>query len=113
MLPIQRYILAQYRKCAAKRGYEWALTDEVALEIMACACVYCGAEDTCTATRKQYAVSSYTYNGIDRVNSELPYTAGNTVSCCKACNAAKSARTLVEFLNSPWLADRILSVRGV
>lgn len=36
--------------------------------------------------------------GIDRVNSELPYTFENCVPCCKFCNKAKGSLTSEEFI---------------
>lgn len=109
---IENYIFSQYVNCAAKRGYSFQLDIDTFFAIADAECVYCGAKDSNTATRNQYAIKTRTYNGVDRVNSELPYTTGNTVSCCKHCNAAKSDRALAEFLNSDWLAARKASVKG-
>lgn len=41
------------------------------------------------------------YNGLDRVDSNLGYVAGNVVPCCRWCNQAKSSRPVGEFLT--WL----------
>lgn len=38
-------------------------------------------------------------NGIDRVDSTLPYVASNCVPCCKICNIMKSNLTVNEFLD--------------
>lgn len=37
-------------------------------------------------------------NGVDRVNSQQGYEAGNVVPCCKHCNKAKLNRTEAEFI---------------
>lgn len=112
MIAIQNYVFSQYRKCAVKRGYSFNIDATMFLALAAAPCAYCTACNTNTAKRTQYAVSEWAYNGIDRVNSELPYQIGNVVSCCKACNAAKSAMPLDKFLSSEWLANRIASVKG-
>ena len=101
MPPIQKYVLAQYKKCAAKRGYDFLLSDDTFLELCKDACVYCGKKDQNVAKRNQYAIKEWSYNGIDRVNSDLPYSIGNVVSCCGNCNKAKSDRTVSEFME--WL----------
>lgn len=107
MLPIQKYVIRQYKHCAAKRNIDFLLTDSETLKIMDCACVYCGAMHSNTAIRSQYAVKEFRYNGIDRVNSAQPYSVSNTVACCGACNAAKSNQDLSKFLESDWLKARI------
>lgn len=39
----------------------------------------------------------FTYNGLDRVDSNLRYIHGNVVPCCKWCNFAKKNLTLNQF----------------
>lgn len=112
MIAIQNYVYSQYRKCAVKRGYSFNIDATMFLALAAAPCAYCTACNTNTARRAQYAVSEWAYNGIDRVNSELPYQIGNVVSCCKACNAAKSDRNISEFLSSDWLKERIALMKG-
>jgi hypothetical protein len=109
---IENYIFSQYVRCATKRGYSFELDIDTFFAIADAPCVYCGAENTNTATRKQYAIKTRTYNGVDRVNSDLPYTVGNTVTCCGPCNAAKSNMELSVFLNSAWLKTRKESMKG-
>lgn len=112
MLPIQRYVYTQYSKCASKRGFSFNLTADQFLEIANQPCVYCTACATNTATRKQYSVKVWCYNGIDRVNSSLSYGIGNVVACCKACNAAKSDSELSTFLAGEWLRNRVAMIKG-
>lgn len=40
---------------------------------------------------------NFIYNGIDRVNSNLPHTLNNCVTCCYTCNKAKSDRNIDDF----------------
>lgn len=35
----------------------------------------------------------FVYNGLDRVNNDLPHTLENCVPCCKFCNFAKNNLT--------------------
>jgi hypothetical protein len=112
MIAIQNYVFTQYAKCAAKRGIPFNINADTFLALAAAPCAYCSACNTNKATRAQYAVKEWSYNGVDRVNSDLPYAIGNVVACCKACNAAKSAMSLDKFLSSEWLANRIAQVKG-
>lgn len=112
MLAIVKYILRQYKHCADRRNIAWMLTDDQAVYLLSGECVYCGAVKTCKATRKQYAVSTFEYNGIDRVDSDKPYAIDNCVSCCKSCNAAKSNMSVADFLNSVWLKMRRAEIKG-
>lgn len=112
MIAIQNYVFNQYRRCAAARGILFNIDADTFLALAAAPCVYCGATNTCTANRAQYAVKTWSYNGVDRVNSDLPYAIGNVVACCKACNAAKTDMQLDAFLSSDWLKARIAAVKG-
>jgi len=49
-------------------------------------CVYCGAAPD-------------PLNGVDRVDNNLGYIAGNIVSSCKMCNIAKNNHSVDEFLS--------------
>jgi hypothetical protein len=40
---------------------------------------------------------SFTYSGIDRIDSSIGYIEGNVVSCCSKCNTAKSDMPFDEF----------------
>lgn len=112
MIAIQKYVFTQYAKCAEKRGISFNINAETFMALASAPCAYCTACNTNKAVRAQYAVKEWSYNGVDRVNSELPYAIGNVVSCCKACNAAKSAMSLDKFMSSDWLKNRITSVKG-
>lgn len=111
-LPIENYIIRQYKHCAARRNIPFLLTNDEVVKFFDLPCVYCGATHSNTATRKQYAVKVWNYNGIDRVNSDQSYALGNVVACCKLCNAAKTDMNPATFLASDWLKSRISSVKG-
>jgi hypothetical protein len=60
-------------------------------------CHYCGAKPT-TESRIARGVTSYVYNGLDRLNNALGYTLGNVVPCCATCNYFKGPRSYDEFM---------------
>ena len=73
-------------------------------ELVDAPCFYCG--DTGSNKQKDFssgnALVSDTeihINGIDRVDSTLPYSLGNVVSCCKHCNRMKGGMTQMDFVN--------------
>jgi hypothetical protein len=87
---------ANYRYQAAKRGYTWELTESEFLRLVQADCHYCGA-----LPNQVYATGSgheFTYNGVDRIDSEKPYTVVNCVPCCGDCNTAKMGRNVNDFL---------------
>lgn len=68
-------------------------------------CHYCGRERTNT---RQYSdkvqvseewrnASSWSYNGLDRLDSTYPHNVNNVVSCCWMCNRAKGDTTVEQF----------------
>lgn len=75
------------------------------IELVCSNCYYCDAEfsteleDRTAWTKSKGLVSStkVQINGIDRINSDIGYTDGNCVPCCKHCNFAKNSLTQMEF----------------
>jgi hypothetical protein len=51
-----------------------------------------------TFSENQFQNGSFTYNGLDRVDSAQGHTPDNVVACCWDCNSAKMDRTMEEFL---------------
>lgn len=83
--PIGKY--NAYRNKAKSRGIDWTLTMEEFSGFWQNPCSYCGDKiDTI---------------GLDRVNNQAGYSAGNIVSCCIKCNIAKNDMGLSEF--QEWL----------
>lgn len=69
-------------------------------------CHYCGLLNSNKAQdrrgwnkNKQVSETVVLFNGIDRLDSKLPYTKKNCVTCCKYCNTAKNIMSKKEFLN--------------
>lgn len=113
------FIECGYKRNARKRGYSWELTREQFREIINKNCYICNNEpilknrfiNKTTGLRriqnnnnrkisdewvKQNWVKA---NGIDRIDNNLGYTVGNSVSCCEKCNKMKLDHNYNEFLN--------------
>jgi hypothetical protein len=88
--------LSTTKKNAALREILWELTDEEARQMIIGECRYCGCPSKVPIIRDGKR-SQLGVHGIDRVDNSLGYTTGNCVTCCLACNRAKSEMTLDEF----------------
>lgn len=95
---------ACYRFTAKNRGFAFELSREAARRLMLQNCAYCGAAPSNVAkangcSLRTQEVSTFIYNGIDRVNNDLGYTPENCVSCCSTCNRMKLDHSLEKFLD--------------
>jgi len=78
------HFLSYNKSNAKKRGYDWLLSDEEALELHYQPCHYCGMKAP---------------GGIDRKHNDEHYTFENCVPCCKICNRAKNSMTYQSFID--------------
>lgn len=110
-------IWSEYVKAAARRGIAWALSRDQFRALIVQDCFYCGeAPSQVSVSKKNGRMKSngaFTYNGIDRVNSEWSYVIDNCVPCCKACNYSKKSRTQRAFLDWIARAHTHLKVKGL
>lgn len=99
----KRAIIADYKRHAIDRNLEFNLTEEQAITFFDKNCYYCNTPPSNTKTvkpsqklRAKYkcTVTTFYYNGIDRVDSKLGYSLDNCVSCCYICNSSKSSLEL-------------------
>lgn len=88
----------RYMSDAKKRGLEWRLTDEQAVEMLGKPCAYCGAAPEIRTYGKGERERSGLANGIDRVDNSSGYSMLNCVPCCPECNMSKKTRTAEEFI---------------
>jgi len=72
-----------HRKTAKKRGIEFLLTEEEAVELIKKPCTYCGKPGL---------------SGIDRIDSNGVYTIENCEPCCGTCNNRKGTKSKEVFL---------------
>ena len=84
------------------------ITFETFLELSQKPCFYCGAQpNNCfnkyrgkiTCSRADYEAAKFIYNGLDRVDNNLPHTQENCVPCCPQCNTAKCDKSQQDFLD--------------
>ena len=92
------HVLRQYEKNAESRGHAWELTEEDFDRLTSSDCFYCGLPPSNGFTTGKYAGAGFVYSGIDRVNNDLGYIAGNVLPCCAICNISKRARTFDDFM---------------
>lgn len=105
------FVYRRYKTSARTRGIVFDLGLDVFLQITQKACYYCGAMPLKKANKgtvKNFSVD-FIYNGVDRVDSNQGYVAGNVVPCCSRCNYMKRAMSMDEFLSAIRLiANRLL-----
>jgi hypothetical protein len=95
-------IIISYKKSARIRNLTYNLSNDLVRLITKQNCYYCGVAPFCVRTTPHS--SSYTYNGIDRVDNSRGYEPDNVVPCCKICNRTKREMSQEEFI--AW-AERI------
>lgn len=95
-----KVIFGRYKKNAETRKYNFDLEYEYFKKIISQNCFYCNAKPTNYYSKSFY---KFTYNGIDRINNTIGYTASNIVPCCKFCNIAKNNNNINDFLN--WIKN--------
>jgi 5-methylcytosine-specific restriction endonuclease McrA len=102
------FLYNNYRRAAIDRGFDWKLSRDEANALFRQSCHYCG---TPPLNRKTHPNLSglFDANGIDRIDSQKPYTIANVVPCCTTCNRAKNNSTYADF--QTWL-DRIVKFRS-
>jgi hypothetical protein len=102
-------LFGNYKGQAKSRGIMWELTQEQFRKLTESPCYYTGREPSNIYTsvssrnRTKRGLSlvgndTYTYNGIDRLDSAIGYTLKNCVPCCKDANLAKQSLSHDEFI---------------
>ena len=92
--PLQRIInkiFSHYKKRSNYKNIAFDLNIEQFAALIKQGCTYCGEVGV-------NGQSNLKYNGIDRVDNFLGYTADNSVPCCKYCNQMKSDTSLEKFI---------------
>ena len=88
-------VIHQYVMQSKGRKLEWKISIELAFRLFDGVCFYCGTEPA-QSMRKWPEVK---YNGIDRFDNSIGYTAENVVSCCGKCNRMKNKHSYGDFMN--------------
>ncbi len=81
---------------AKRRNIAFTLSKDELLFMVSQPCFYCGQIAKSEFGKNRY-YGSFIHNGVDRINSDLPYNSNNCVPCCKVCNLAKGSQTIDEF----------------
>jgi len=95
--------ISNLKYSAKSRGLVFNLSRELILSLSSSSCYYCGRKPS-QIHKVNKGKSTYTYNGIDRMDNNVGYEIDNVVSCCFTCNKAKGTRNVNEFLR--WI-DRV------
>lgn len=90
-------LIQSYKSNARSKGLPFTLTSDKCVSLFQGACFFCGQPPSEVFTKKNHK-GSYTYSGIDRIDSSQGYTPENVVSCCTACNFLKGNRSNEQFL---------------
>jgi hypothetical protein len=91
-----------------KKNIEFEFTKKEFLELTQKNCYYCGRKPRTTIKTKvgtRTRNGSFTYNGLDRIDSNKGYSKQNTITCCEICNKAKRDMSQDDFLE--WIHDLI------
>lgn len=94
---VKRAVVQRYKQSAKKRGLQFLLSEEAAIQLLLSNCSYCGLEPS--TDMRLPAHKKFRYTGIDRVDNSQGYTESNCVPCCSLCNSSKMAQT-----KEAWLA---------
>ena len=97
-LSSKNVLIKNYKRRAEKKNLKFELDNEQLDSLFLGNCFYCGTAPSNELKGGKSCIGTYTYNGIDRLDSGKGYIKGNVVSCCKFCNQAKNDRTVNEFL---------------
>ncbi len=89
-------VYLSYVHSAKSRGLDWIFTKAEARMIFERPCFFCKRPPFAIRTARNCR-GSFTFSGIDRLDSSLGYVRGNCVPCCKDCNYMKRDLPLVEF----------------
>lgn len=97
-------------KSSAKRIFrrysDGNLTFDIFFKLSQENCTYCQqppsnlyncSKDSKFSSQYQKDNGNFVYNGLDRIDSNLPHNIDNVVPCCKYCNYAKRERSIEEF----------------
>lgn len=94
---VKAQLHCRYKISASKKGREFTLTPDQVWKLSQQNCAWCGREPSMIIKPQHRNAEGFTYNGLDRLNSDLGYTSSNVVPCCDQCNIAKSNYTIKEF----------------
>lgn len=90
---------SRYKIKAKKRDIEFDLSKSEFESFVFSSCTYCGQLPSTPVNSRNKELARY--NGIDRIDSNKPYTVDNCKTCCWICNRAKGNLSVEQYLK--WL----------
>lgn len=90
-------VYRNYTNRAKVYGIHWSLTDNEFYKLTQEKCFYCGIEPNKISKPWSKYSPEFTYNGIDRIDSNKGYELTNCLTCCTKCNYAKNTMSIEEF----------------
>ncbi len=91
---ILNYHYTCYKKSARNRKLSFELCFGEFRSLVEGRCAYCGIGPYYWIKKDKRKAK---LNGVDRMDNKKGYTSGNSVTCCKYCNQAKSDKTIKIF----------------
>ena len=90
---------SKIKSSAKGRNIDFELSLEIIIKLIQLSCFACGDQWSSYVTQR-YKGERYTlyYNGLDRINNNLGYTANNVITLCKPCNRIKNDQNLEDML---------------
>jgi hypothetical protein len=88
-----------YKSAAKRRGIPFLLLKSEFRQLTMGDCHYCHRKPS-TVWKQRANNGDYLYNGIDRLDSDGPYSVENCVSCCNKHNLMKRDMPLKEFIKA-------------
>lgn len=112
-LASMRRQVVRYKKQAIERGLPWELSESDCMAMFTADCHYCGTPPG-NFSRPTHGSThgGCFYNGIDRVDSDCGYVAGNVVTSCFICNRAKSVLGYRAFVDWVQRCHSHMKARG-
>jgi len=104
----KKSVLHGYTKAAKRNKLPFKLSFDEFVSMTQLDCFYCGEKPSRTEERAK--AGSFTYNGIDRIDSTKGYVKGNIVPCCSTCNYIKSNMDQKDFFAQ---IEKILTKRRI
>ena len=91
-------IYGYYKRNAKVKDRVFKLSKKEFRELTQQNCVYCGMAPSTVMKRKRHN-GTFTYNGVDRIDSSKGYVKDNCVPCCKICNRMKLVLSYKDFID--------------
>jgi len=106
-LDIKTNFYFSIKKIFTERYSDGDLTIKQFFQLSQMNCYYCDSEklnyyssykSDKTVSEKRKSTSYFRYNGLDRIDNNLPHNFDNCIPCCRFCNVSKNNNKFVWFM---------------